>query len=170
MIHSKDKKWGGVNDDGTWNGLVGMLAYGEIDISTAGLSLFEERTAVVDFSIPLSEEAMTLIEAKNKQEATHFWVYMEIFSRRVWASVAGLIVALSVGFFLTRSKENFLSSLAATGLLVLQINPNFDKMATLSSKSLFIFASVLAYLTYNYYTCDLTARMSSEPPKAVIRS
>ena len=37
-MHSIDGKWGGVDSNGTWNGLVGMLVEGKCDIAAVALS------------------------------------------------------------------------------------------------------------------------------------
>ncbi len=38
-----------------WNGIVGMLAKSEADMSTAGMSLTYSRSRVVDYTFPLLE-------------------------------------------------------------------------------------------------------------------
>ncbi len=182
LMESKDKKWGGLNSDGkTWNGLVRMLLDDEIDLCTAGLTQFQERAEAVDFTVPLQEEGMTLIAKTNQGQSTQFWVYLEIFPIHVWIVILAMLFALAVGLYVisriggrrfhsANDSEmfTFLSSLAASGLLVLQMNYNLV-LENVSAKALFMFANFLAYLIYTYYTCDLTARMTSGTPPSVIR-
>ncbi len=75
-----DGKWGSLEADGTtWNGLMGLLAEGKIDISTAGLAQTEMRMGAADFTVPLLPITTTLIAPTSKAEQTNFWVYLEIF-------------------------------------------------------------------------------------------
>ncbi len=177
IYESKDKKWGGLNADGkTWNGLINMLQHDEIDISTAGLTQFQERDAVIDFTIPLAEEGTTLIALRNQGQSTQFWVYFEIFPIHVWIIIVSIVILLAIVFYAISTtgmnvfhaqddfeKFTLLNSLAVNGLLVLQISYSIV-LTSFSSKALFMFSSFLAYLIFTYYTCDLTARMTSGPP------
>ena len=43
---SKDGLFGATNEDGTWNGIIGELIRGELDISLADLSVTSERARV----------------------------------------------------------------------------------------------------------------------------
>ena len=49
IVPSKDGKYGGLEEDKkTWNGLIGMLAEGEIDLSATDLTITSGRSEVVD--------------------------------------------------------------------------------------------------------------------------
>ncbi len=48
-----DNKWGNLEPDGTWNGLVRQLIDGEVDIVTCGLTITKERDEVVDYTVPV---------------------------------------------------------------------------------------------------------------------
>ena len=50
-------------DTGKWNGLVGALIDGKADMSLASLSITEERSQVIDFSVPFLETGITIIVA-----------------------------------------------------------------------------------------------------------
>ncbi len=110
---------------------------------------------------------------------TQFWVYVDIFPVRTWLVCAAMIAALAVGFYLiSRSgcydfgdSEDFtlFDSVAMNGLMVLQIDYAAIALRSLSSKVLFMFAAFMSYLVFTYYTCDLTARMTSGPPPFSIR-
>ncbi len=50
MTASPDKKWGSRDpDNGTWNGLVGMLVGGTADVVSAGLSVSKQRAEFIDY-------------------------------------------------------------------------------------------------------------------------
>ena len=56
-----DGKFGGLNKDGTWNGMVGMVVRDEADVVMTTLTLTNIRKTVIDYTIPLFWEYMTLI-------------------------------------------------------------------------------------------------------------
>jgi ABC-type amino acid transport substrate-binding protein len=49
----REKNWGSVMRNGSWNGLVGMLTRHEVDVATANLIVTPERVDVVDFLAPI---------------------------------------------------------------------------------------------------------------------
>ena len=44
-----DKKWGLLESDGKWNGMIRELVDGDIDIASGGLAISFERAQVVDY-------------------------------------------------------------------------------------------------------------------------
>jgi hypothetical protein len=42
-----------MSENGTWLGMIGMVARKEVDAAVGGLTLFRSRLAVVDFLLPL---------------------------------------------------------------------------------------------------------------------
>ena len=46
VIHSKDGLFGSKLDDGTWNGVIGMLANHELDLTLADLAVTSDRAKV----------------------------------------------------------------------------------------------------------------------------
>ncbi len=174
----RDNKWGGVESDGkTWNGLVGMLIDDEVDMASAGHSFTYGRSQVVDLSLATGQQVGTLMGPRAKGRATQFWVYLDIFPIHVWIVCIASIICLAVGFYLlTRVSEHesfspsLLNSFALVSLLVLQLdNGSAAKFRNTSFKMLYMTAAFLAYLIFTYYTCDLTARMTSGPPALNIR-
>ena len=182
MLEPSDGKWGGLEPDGkTWNGLIKMLIDDKIDISTSGLTQFLERAGVVDFSIPLAQEGTTLISPRSKGVATQFWVYMDIFPVHIWIICAIMVTLLGIAFYSIRifgsndyhapeDNETFtlLNAVAMSSLLVLQLNYEV-LLHSVSARIIFLFATFMSYLIYTYYTCDLTARMTSGPPPLSIK-
>ena len=92
--------------------------------------------------------------------ATQFWVYTDIFPMETWLVAGGMMLVVSGGFYLTQIhlKSSPFVGLAATYLLLLQIESDVVVTSRLSAKVVFLFASFMTYLIYTYYTCDLTAR------------
>ena len=90
-----------MNEDGkTWNGFIGVLIDGEIDICTGPLTQTKPRSEVVDFTVPLAEEILSLIApAAGQEKAVQYWVYKDIFSNLIWISAFSLMVLFSMTLF-----------------------------------------------------------------------
>ena len=163
----RDGQWGLVGSDGkTWTGLVLDLMEGHIDISVAGLTQTLDRNEVIDFSVPLARDYVTLISAIRKGPSTQFWVYLEIFPKVTWIVICMqallLILAFSVVLCLTKSEYSnpVLQGFAVVFLQLMQLDCTLTPQQ-LSTKTLFMTCSFFAYLIFTFYTCDLTARMTS---------
>ena len=79
-----DGKWGALSGNGTWNGMVGMLADGLADIAAAQLSRTIERGWVISYSITLKEEVATLATPFTSDQVPQFWIYIEILPTAAW--------------------------------------------------------------------------------------
>ena len=62
-----------------------------------------------------------------------------------------------------------MNGLAVSTMLLMQLTYDLA-IHSLSARTLFLFASLLTYILYTYYTCDLTARMTSGPKPIAILS
>ena len=101
-----DNLWGGLNQvkkctlsptniqwlamrqaDNTWSGMVGMLVRGEVDLCTAGLTITYERDFVIDFSVGLYEDLLTLSVVKPDGRMIDFAAYLDIFTFPSWAAI-----------------------------------------------------------------------------------
>ncbi|GFS63033.1 lig_chan-Glu_bd domain-containing protein [Nephila pilipes] len=82
----------GLNKNGTWTGIVGMIARGEADLSTAYLSMSEERSHVVDFSTSYYILETTFATDIPKP-LIKYEVLLLPFQMHIW-------IALLVSFFL----------------------------------------------------------------------
>ncbi len=144
-----DFTWGSLGADGvTWNGQIGLLAKRGADIASSGLSQTFERGIVTGFSIPLLDFKITLIAPVSKETAINFWVYLDIFTIGSWACILAVLLATIVAFW-----------------IMLQRYSN-----TISLRILFLTSSIATYLLFSHYATDLTARMTSGPPRSSIKS
>ena len=91
LVKPADGKWGAINPDGTWNGLVGELADQKIDIAPSPLKVTEERSTVCTFASPITQIYHTLF-IKNPAENFNFLAYITPMHRLVWI---GLFVFLA---------------------------------------------------------------------------
>eukprot|EP00095_Tigriopus_kingsejongensis_P003977 maker-scaffold310_size212938-snap-gene-1.21 protein:Tk03977 transcript:maker-scaffold310_size212938-snap-gene-1.21-mRNA-1 annotation:"hypothetical protein BRAFLDRAFT_85341" len=70
---SIDGNWGINDENGTWNGMVGMLVRNESDVCLSYLSVSLERSQVIDFSVTVVMDYMTLIQKIENQQQIQFW-------------------------------------------------------------------------------------------------
>ncbi|KAF8774781.1 Glutamate receptor like protein [Argiope bruennichi] len=92
-IHIVKDGYGKVNENGSWIGLAGALGRGELDISTVYCPLLEERTQVIDYSMPYYTVERTFATAIPKP-LPRYYVLVMPFQVQVW--VAFLVSVLLV--------------------------------------------------------------------------
>lgn len=177
---AKDNKIGGLKaDNRTWTGMVGMLTRDEIDLATFVTQTLH-RSQVIDFSIPFIRKASTLI-ARRKTAATNFWVYVDPFDPILWAATFGLLCALAVSFLTANAvgRDHFLNDTSdwksvLYGVVLpckMFLQLSYDiKPKNNSVNLLFLVSSMVTYVIFVYYACDLTATMVSAPAEQPIRS
>jgi hypothetical protein len=73
LIKPPDGQWGSIQADGTWSGMVNLLANQEIDIATAPFTVTEERSVVMTFASPITEIYHTLF-IKNPAKNLICWL------------------------------------------------------------------------------------------------
>jgi len=80
---SVDDKYG-VDNGGEWNGLVGMLQRGEIDMIAADLTVSWSRMSIIDFSKPFLASSLTLLLKDPAEHSSTFSSWFNPFSWEVW--------------------------------------------------------------------------------------
>jgi hypothetical protein len=98
-----DGKWGAIEPDGSWNGMIGMLTRDEGDLVTCGPTQTLERSLVTDMSVPLLPDMCTLITAVSKGVQTQLWVYTDIFPMASWYALGGLVLFTGFAFVIIDS-------------------------------------------------------------------
>ena len=166
-VPSKDGKWGTRNGNGSWNGLVSMLIDGEVDLVTCGLSIDSYREDAIDFSFPpITWEYATLMAPLNRATEFNFWAYVDIFPAPVWALCSLYILASCFIFPFAGFKpsSNALQSLMKS----ISNRAGFHPRAT--TKAVELTFGLGIYLLFSYFSCDLTARMTTGPMELDIKS
>ncbi len=79
-------------------GTIGKLASGEHDVSSAGLTIVADRAQVMDFSVPLEVEEITLIARAAKARVPNPTMYAGIFHYASWAHCIAAALAVGAGF------------------------------------------------------------------------
>jgi hypothetical protein len=87
-----DNKWGKQEDDGSWNGMIGLLNKTEVDICTAGLSITMERQQALDYTMTLANLGAGMIIQRKSAVALNFWVYVDVFNKELWIGILILML------------------------------------------------------------------------------
>ncbi|CAL4064853.1 unnamed protein product, partial [Meganyctiphanes norvegica] len=153
----------GIEDNGTWNGLIGQLVEKKADIAVSPLSYTIGRSQVVDFSPPIDFSTLRVLLRKDGTNAAMDWyTYVSGFHWSVWLSIIGLWLLMGIALaYIARPATHitaynflfaFIGALAQQGS---EIEPTClrGRIAFLS----YWFGSLLLY---SYYTADLTSQLS----------
>ena len=169
LMPSSDGQWGAVDENGTWNGVIGMLNAGQADIAAACLSITEARGRVVNFGSVIAEGEVTLISMSNKDPVANPWIYIEVFPHSVWYVICAIVVIITTCFTLINySGTNYLhekldserftmiNGLGLTLTFFRQIYYNVN-INSKSTRILFVLSAATTYLLYVHYITYLTA-------------
>ena len=91
LIKPPDGQWGTIQPDGTWSGMVNLLANQDIDIAATLFAVTEERSTVMTFTNTISESYHSLF-IKNPAETFNLMAYIEPMNSLTWI---GLFVLLA---------------------------------------------------------------------------
>ena len=179
-----DKQWGAKLDKQGLNytGIIGMLTRKEADLSISGIYPSVERDRVVDFTLGINFDIMTVHMLKQNELKVNFDVYFSALHVVSWFSLicfstliaACLFIDSEVGCsqlpkYKEREKLNFLESLALTGVLTLQRSfPIF--LDSLSTRTTYFTACVFTFFVYSGYTALMTSSMIVRSSAVSIRT
>ena len=93
LIKPPDGKWGAIQPDGSWNGMVNLLAKQDIDIATTDFTVTHERSAVMTFATPITQIYHVLF-IKNPAETFNYMAYIEPMHWLVWVGLFVLLATL----------------------------------------------------------------------------
>ena len=91
VIKPPDGRYGAIQPDGTWNGMVKLLADQDIDIAAATIAVTLERSTVMTFATPIMEVYFSLF-IKNPADIFNTMAYIEPMQWLVWI---GMLVFLA---------------------------------------------------------------------------
>ncbi|XP_076373248.1 glutamate receptor ionotropic, delta-1-like [Tachypleus tridentatus] len=72
LLEPYDGQWGKELDNGTWNGMIGMVMRQEVDVAASSITMTDEREAVIDFTIPFFQESSTILLPRMSQQSDIF--------------------------------------------------------------------------------------------------
>ncbi|CAL8396369.1 unnamed protein product [Gadus morhua 'NCC'] len=83
----------GKNIDGEWNGMVGEVVSGRADMAIGSLTINEERSEVVEFSVPFVETGISVMVSRSNGTVSPS-AFLEPYSPAVWVMM--FVMCLSV--------------------------------------------------------------------------
>ena len=178
-----DGKFGGRTKNGSFNGMVGMLMRNETDVVVATLTYTPVRHKVVDYTIPIfARNSLTLWAPQGKGLQLNYTAFIDIFPVNVWVLIATSFLILAMAFYIISTSgvnkfhensdsESFglLNSMALSVILAMQLSYDVIVNST-SERIIYLAGSIMAYILFSYYECDLTARMTTASAKDDIRN
>lgn len=123
---------------------------------------------MVDFGFAVRTNLFTAMTSTTDKAKLNIWVYINIFPTTAWVAVLGFVVFGAV-WFSVANKQSLFESLAVMTRLLLQLGSDLS-MRGHAAKAVLLAAAIGLNLLFIYYTCDLTAKMTSAPSKLDISS
>ena len=124
LIKPPDEQWGTIQPDGTWSGMVNLLANQDIDIAATLFAVTEERSTVMTFTNTISESYHSLF-IKNPAETFNLMAYIEPMHSLTWI---GLFVLLATVPPLLYLAVRYLTNLILNIFLEKWYVLNFDRI------------------------------------------
>ena len=93
VIKPPDGLYGSIQPDGTWNGMVKLLANQDIDIAPAPFAVAQQRSTVMTFATPIFEVYYTLF-IKNPADIFNIMAYIEPLHWLVWVGMFVLLATV----------------------------------------------------------------------------
>lgn len=91
----EDGQWGILDENGKWNGIVEVLRTKKADIAASGLTFSSIRGKVIDFTIGVIDDPITIVKLKPNGEELNFTAYFHIFTQSAWIMIIIGIVILA---------------------------------------------------------------------------
>ena len=93
VIEPPDGQYGALQPDGTWNGIVKLLANQDIDIGTTTFAVKQERSTVITFASPIYMTYFSLF-IKNPSETFNIMAYIEPMHLLAWVGMFVLLATV----------------------------------------------------------------------------
>ncbi|XP_072157055.1 ionotropic receptor 25a [Bemisia tabaci] len=90
------ESFGKRSPNGTWSGLVGDLATGQIDLISTGLTMTSEREEVIDFVPPYFDQTGITIVIRKGIRKTTIFKFMTVLKLEVWLSIVAALIMTAV--------------------------------------------------------------------------
>ena len=83
VIQPPDGQWGSIQPDGTWSGMVKLLANQDVDIAATPFAVSQQRNTVISFASPIYDVYWSLF-IKNPAEIFNSMAYIEPMHWLAW--------------------------------------------------------------------------------------
>nr|CAD7596888.1 unnamed protein product [Timema genevievae] len=94
----EDRAYGSVDRNGTWNGMVGMLVRGEVDLVVGTLTMTSQRLDAVRFSVPLVSSTFRLFIRQPENYSLRWGNFLAPFSCALWLLRVVFVVVFATLF------------------------------------------------------------------------
>lgn len=100
VIHEvEDKKFGNMDENGEWNGIVRKLMDKQADIGLGSMSVMAERETVIDFTVPYYDLVGITIMMLLPSTPSSLFKFLTVLETDVWLFILG-------AYFFTRYDRN----------------------------------------------------------------
>ena len=162
-------KWGWKLKNGSWSGLVGMLLDKKIDMTAVGTLVNIKRHGVVDSLLPFFSMQYALLSPSANKPKLNAWEYAYRFSLSVWLTTIAFLILAAILFSIS-SRQSVGQGLTLMARLFLQLGYDVPTTLRVASRMLLLISALTFMLIFMYYESELTATMTSKPPKLGINS
>ena len=83
-------------ETGEWNGLIGELVKGEVDIAVAAMTVTSEREEVIDFVSPYFAQSGISIISRKPVRPRSLFKFLEVLRVEVWLAILGALVVTAL--------------------------------------------------------------------------
>ncbi len=183
IIQPEDGHWGSLvtldNNHTEWTGMVQQLIDKEADFCGASLTISDERSENIDFSLGILEDITSVIIinpakfAKGKLTNINLTVFLTVFTKATWLAILflAMLVASSHVFFSIHESpssisiaallRHFVSGVHGFFLSLIHRNENArDSVQGLGSRIFFLTVSAACFILLSCYEGDMTASMT----------
>ncbi|GFO10385.1 glutamate receptor ionotropic, kainate 3 [Plakobranchus ocellatus] len=94
IVEVEDEKWGSMDENKEWNGVVRQVMDKKASIGVGPISLMSDREKVVDYTTPYAEEGTVFMTLKPGMDKKAFFQLFRPFQLIVWI----FLVLMTVGF------------------------------------------------------------------------
>ncbi|XP_054715427.1 glutamate receptor ionotropic, kainate 5-like [Uloborus diversus] len=95
ILVPEDNEWGRINKNGSWTGLIGMLQRNEADFAISSVSVTEERSFAVDFSVPYVIEKYLFV-TRAPGTLPRYISILSPFSKTLWIIILLTVLAIYI--------------------------------------------------------------------------
>ncbi len=179
------------NGTKVWNGMVRQLELKQVDICGATLTITEERSQDIDFTVGVVQDIVavfvpnpSMIEGQAKD--INVLVFFTVFTKTAWLGILFTAIVSSAVYALVdivhtventgiSSAQSFMKhfglGMYEFFLSLIQRNSNTGEHLKLTgAKLLLMTTSAVSYILFTYYGGDLTATMTAGLPMPSIKS
>nr|XP_019959015.1 PREDICTED: glutamate receptor ionotropic, delta-2 [Paralichthys olivaceus] len=94
-----DHKYGSMQPDGQWNGLMGELVFKRADVGLSALTITPERESVLDFTTRYMDYSVGVLLRKAERTVDMF-ACLAPFDLSLWACIAGTVLLIGILVYL----------------------------------------------------------------------